>query len=335
MTEAVLFDHDGVQGNACLVEFGYLSAPNSDGPDFIKFAYMRDVTLRGFRGTHKNVAAHRVTLRIQEDVDRLTLDDCIFPGSVNFDATVDCFLTVTGGTVFGNEFSGGSSVGDFRGIASFEDGTQFLNCTTDAVSTTNDDSGTNSILNFGRCVFNGAATFTPNVVRFTQTAVSGATRRIVAANVTIRYPLQVSGTFKSLPVNGRWIGLNETQDAACAQAGDRVFLASAGDFPPRDAEGWRLGDVLRNRAAAAGATPAEYRCTTAGASCTAAWAISTAYTVGNWRHNGGNVYACVTAGTSAGAGGPTGTGTGIADGTAVWDYVAPLAVFKGVSSIAA
>lgn len=35
----------------------------------------------------------------------------------------------------------------------------------------------------------------------------------------------------------------------------------------------------------------------------------------------GKVYECVTAGTSAGSGGPTGTGTSITDGTCEWDYV--------------
>ena len=52
-----------------------------------------------------------------------------------------------------------------------------------------------------------------------------------------------------------------------------------------------------------------------------AWAPSTAYAVGNTVSNGGNVYRCTTAGTSAASGGPTGTGTGIADGTAVWTYL--------------
>lgn len=37
--------------------------------------------------------------------------------------------------------------------------------------------------------------------------------------------------------------------------------------------------------------------------------------------NGGNMYVCTVSGTSAGAGGPTGTGSGIVDGTVTWDYV--------------
>lgn len=54
-----------------------------------------------------------------------------------------------------------------------------------------------------------------------------------------------------------------------------------------------------------------------------AWAISTAYAVGDRRRNGGTqrVYECTTAGTSAGAGGPTTTASAITDGTVVWRYL--------------
>ncbi len=58
-----------------------------------------------------------------------------------------------------------------------------------------------------------------------------------------------------------------------------------------------------------------------------AWTASTAYTVGETVSNGGNNYICTTAGTSATSGGPTGTGTGITDGTAVWSYAPPTLVF--------
>ncbi len=53
-----------------------------------------------------------------------------------------------------------------------------------------------------------------------------------------------------------------------------------------------------------------------------AWAISTAYVVGDLRTNdSGKIYSCTAAGTSAGAGGPTGTSTSIMDGTVTWRYV--------------
>lgn len=53
----------------------------------------------------------------------------------------------------------------------------------------------------------------------------------------------------------------------------------------------------------------------------AAWAISTAYVLGGRVTHGANVYQCSQSGTSAGAGGPTGTSTGISDGSAKWDFV--------------
>ncbi len=55
----------------------------------------------------------------------------------------------------------------------------------------------------------------------------------------------------------------------------------------------------------------------------AAWQATTAYVEDDLVTNDtGKTYRCVTAGTSAGSGGPTGTGAAITDGTVVWDYVA-------------
>jgi len=53
----------------------------------------------------------------------------------------------------------------------------------------------------------------------------------------------------------------------------------------------------------------------------AAWVVSTAYTIGQTRVNGGNTYQVV-AGTSAASGGPTGTGAGIVDSGVTWNYLA-------------
>jgi hypothetical protein len=52
----------------------------------------------------------------------------------------------------------------------------------------------------------------------------------------------------------------------------------------------------------------------------AAWTISTAYALGAVVANGGNWYICTQAGTSAGSGGPSGTGITIVDNTVRWDY---------------
>jgi hypothetical protein len=51
------------------------------------------------------------------------------------------------------------------------------------------------------------------------------------------------------------------------------------------------------------------------------WQAATAYAEADVVYNGANVYRCVTGGTSAGSGGPTGTGSGISDGTVTWDFV--------------
>lgn len=53
----------------------------------------------------------------------------------------------------------------------------------------------------------------------------------------------------------------------------------------------------------------------------AAWLANTAYAVGQTVSNGGNVYICTIGGTSAGSGGPTGTGLGIVDNTVTWNFV--------------
>ncbi len=54
------------------------------------------------------------------------------------------------------------------------------------------------------------------------------------------------------------------------------------------------------------------------------WTVSTAFALNALMTANGNLYKCTTAGTTAATGtGPAGTGTGIADGTAVWAYVSP------------
>ncbi len=52
-----------------------------------------------------------------------------------------------------------------------------------------------------------------------------------------------------------------------------------------------------------------------------AWAGTTAYTLGQRRTNGGNIYEVTIAGTSAGSGGPTGTGSAIVDSGVTWRFV--------------
>jgi len=50
------------------------------------------------------------------------------------------------------------------------------------------------------------------------------------------------------------------------------------------------------------------------------WVATTPYVAGNRVVNGGNVYVCTSPGTSAGSGGPSGTGSGIIDGGVIWSF---------------
>jgi len=50
------------------------------------------------------------------------------------------------------------------------------------------------------------------------------------------------------------------------------------------------------------------------------WSGSTAWALGSFCSNKGNLYVCITAGTSGFAVGPMGTGSSITDGTVVWQY---------------
>ena len=56
------------------------------------------------------------------------------------------------------------------------------------------------------------------------------------------------------------------------------------------------------------------------------WTGSTAFEVGDRVSNNSLGYQCLTAGTSAASGGPTGTGNSITDGTVVWKYIDNVAV---------
>lgn len=51
------------------------------------------------------------------------------------------------------------------------------------------------------------------------------------------------------------------------------------------------------------------------------WQPGQAYNIDDLVTNNGNIYICDVAGTSAGSGGPSGTGVGIIDNTVTWDYV--------------
>lgn len=59
------------------------------------------------------------------------------------------------------------------------------------------------------------------------------------------------------------------------------------------------------------------------------WTANTAYVLGNYVNNGGQIYVCAVGGTSAGSGGPTGTGAGIIDNTVTWNWHGPYLELTG------
>jgi len=123
-------------------------------------------------------------------------------------------------------------------------------------------------------------------------------------------------------------------DCATAASGTKLIeWTLASDWSAAAASGVKsLSGTPLTATGLADGTAGYYRITNnAGSTCheqgtvtrtAAAWAISTAYTIGQYRRANGNLYLCDTNGTSAGSGtGPSGTGTNIADGTTQWDYV--------------
>lgn len=94
------------------------------------------------------------------------------------------------------------------------------------------------------------------------------------------------------------------------------------------------GERVGSTSAASAASPG-WVCITSGW-LAPAWASSTDYDVPHMlvENDSGKVYELVTPGTSAGSGGPTGTSSGITDGTCEWNYVGVLAEFAAEAVLA-
>ncbi len=111
------------------------------------------------------------------------------------------------------------------------------------------------------------------------------------------------------------------QDSVCALTGtlregaapSTVSLLLIGDVATNVTAGSRASDPVTDSVWTTDETVALIACTV--------WAISTAYTVGQVRSNADRIYRCITAGTSAGAGGPTTTAADITDGSVHWKYL--------------
>ena len=97
---------------------------------------------------------------------------------------------------------------------------------------------------------------------------------------------------------------------------------------------WVRGDFVWNSQPAA-AGYAGWSCVTSGYAVKGAWTTGTAYIIGDWVNNAGNIYRATTAGTS-GATAPTHTSGTASDGGVTWVFVATssVAVFKQSAAIA-
>lgn len=93
------------------------------------------------------------------------------------------------------------------------------------------------------------------------------------------------------------------------------------------------GERIMNAAAASG-QPSGWVCTAEGW-LAKAWVLSTAYVIGDLVTNDtGKTYEMTaTSGTSAGSGGPTGTGSGIIDGSCTWNYIGTQATFSAMANL--
>lgn len=163
--------------------------------------------------------------------------------------------------------------------------------------------------NFGGCYYVGTST---NVMRFTVNAGVSAIRCFAAGVCYLQgiSLVRLNNTEKPLNI---FSGLNNQDGVHYAGANWQSGIVGV----------YARGHTAFNAVASGGgATPLCWPATSAGR-LAPAWVAATAYVVGDLVLNdsGTRVYECATAGTSAGSGGPTGTGAGISDGTCVWDFV--------------
>lgn len=115
--------------------------------------------------------------------------------------------------------------------------------------------------------------------------------------------------------------VDAAQDALCAQTGT-VRDKPVQSIVTATCTGTPNTPLNPGRAATVEGTGARFLSRDAATiTAVAAWLATHGYIVGDRVTNGGNVYVCTDPGTSAGSGGPTGTGSGIVDGGAIWDFV--------------
>ena len=147
-----------------------------------------------------------------------------------------------------------------------------------------------------------------SAVRYMRVWVSGGTDECWLKSISIT---RVNPANKTMMI---FSGLDTSDSEQYASA-----IPTDGEFGT-----YNKGQIINHYSPSAGAT-SYWQCTTSGR-LAAAWLTATIYELDDVvLSNTDKIYRCVTAGTSSSA--PTGTGSGIVDGTVVWDYVSPKAEF--------
>lgn len=133
---------------------------------------------------------------------------------------------------------------------------------------------------------------------------------------------------KQIKEHGFWIGLStgaglgySNVEANCSECADAIYRRKY--VPPSDININASGVLSHATAAMWTGITTSVNLTYATAFTVGLWITSQVFSVGCLIRNpdNGNIYKCTTGGTSNSSGnGPQGTGTGISDGTCVWDY---------------
>lgn len=325
----ILFDHDGVQGGRVLCENLACDYANNTGPNVIKFVYCDIVEINGADFRHAGDGADNSSLRFQEGVTKIYLRNVRMDGGLNIDTEASKELYIDGSCYFGRSLEVPGAVQQWGGgPIVIGDGARFDNCKSYLVSLNTTAQAFASQVAIGAVQLKSAAGFSG--VPIVNATFASTLKRPSFGQFRASAPLKSEG-FRSFGNEGRWIMLSEAQEVAAQQDG-RYYAANT-QFPlVAEVEGCMRGMQILKRSPSAGDAAIGQVCVTAGHNCSTAWLGSTVYSVGDWVSNGGNVYGCTQAGTSAASGGPTGTGDSISDNGVIWKYLAPAAVWKNINA---
>ncbi|MEX0284594.1 MAG: hypothetical protein AB3N23_08275 [Paracoccaceae bacterium] len=337
----VVVDVDQRQGGEVVLEDVVLSFPNATGPDCFKFAYVDGVNATRVRTDHTGNDGDKACLRLQQGVKAVVLTEVDFAGFINFDGKVACDLKISANSLIGRKQRAPYAIQQFPGgTIVIADGCELRGFGTAAVLLDATDLGYQTRVELGALHLHGTDEKNAYVIQGAYPDNSLLRRQ--AGQILIRDPLSASG-MRTRAANGSWIGPNLLGDAACKQGQSEAFLVNANASNTRyhyltnegpadpldssgDVDGWKEGDVIRSLNPIAD-HPMSRTCSVSGSSCRMPYAAGQSVGVGERRHNEGNVYVCTVAITST-THAPTGTNTGLVDGSGAWDYVARKAVFQ-------